>query len=226
MSLVTRKEFATMCGKPITTINTYVRRGKIIVRDKKIDTENAFNKLYFDSCHKPKVEKKPKVEEVYKEVVEVVAPIDYSAPEYGVTKKETAKQKRERKKQNAKDKEVVDWILRKQIADTLKAERQAELEQIKVDKLAGKLMPLELVNIILKECIHTVFTTFQNDNENLASQYCDILAMGDRSKLSEINQKISECLDISINKASEISSSKIKGAISDYSESRSRGERK
>jgi len=229
MSIVSRKEFAVLCGKPVTTINTYIKRGKIIVKDKNIDTENAFNKLYFNNSHAPKVEKKPKVvklpkiEKIYKEVVE---PIDYSDPEYGATKKETAKQKKERKDQNEKDQISVDWILRKQIADTLKAERQAELEQIKVDKLAGKLMPLELVNIILKESIHTVFTTFQNDNENLASVYCDILAAGDRSLLSEINQKISELLGLSIKKADEVSNSRIQNEISKYAETRSRGEKK
>lgn len=230
MSIVSRKEFATICGKSVAIINVNVKRGKIIVRDKKVDTENAFNKLFVKLCQekkdKPKPKPKvvvPKVEKLYKEVVE---PIDYSSPEYGVTKKETAKQKKERKKQNEKDQETVDWILRKQIADTLKAERQAELEQIKVDKLAGKLMPLELVNIILKESIHTVFTTFQNDNENLASVYCDILAAGDRSLLSEVNQKISEFLSMSIKKADEVSNSRIQNAISEYSDTRSRGEKK
>lgn len=228
MSLVSRKEFAILCDKSIAIINVNVGRGKIIVRDKKIDTENAFNKMFFDNCHKQKVFKKkpePKIEELYKEVVEVKKPIDYSAPEYGHTKKETAKQKRERKKQNEKDKEIVDWDVRKKKAEALLKERQAEKELINIKQKYGEMIPTEFVKIMFTTFTKSMLSIFDNSMMNLAGVYCDELAGGDREALSRVNQKLNEEFQDIINSASEIATKDLMNEIKSFSIKRGKGEK-
>ena len=49
MAIVTRKEFAELCGKSTNYINTYITRNQISVippDGKLIDTENPLNILY------------------------------------------------------------------------------------------------------------------------------------------------------------------------------------
>jgi hypothetical protein len=71
-----------------------------------------------------------------------------------------------------------------------------------------------------------LFFTLQNDAENLASIYCDILADGDRKYLSEITEKISEKLKLIIKRAEEVAEASIENAVEEYAETRNRGERK
>ena len=92
--------------------------------------------------------------------------------------------------------------------------------------MAGKLIPVDLVFQILRIHNQDIFATFQNDAENLASIYCDILADGDRRKLSEITDKLNHRLQEIILRAKDVSMSSIEQAIDDYKEVRNRGERK
>jgi hypothetical protein len=71
-----------------------------------------------------------------------------------------------------------------------------------------------------------IFATFQNDVDNLASIYCDIMANGNRSKLAEVSKALSEKLDSSVSRASEVAEASIQNAIEEYRETRNRGERK
>ena len=104
--------------------------------------------------------------------------------------------------------------------------RKQKLEALKVEKMAGRLMPVDLVFNVLRIHNTEIFATFQNDVENLASIYCDILAGGNRKKLAEISQKLSERLNDLIQRSKDVALSSIENAVEGYTETRSRGERK
>lgn len=238
MAIVTRQEFADMCGKPVAIINTNVSRKKIsTLKDKRVDTENPLNKIFYKKCKQEaaeelkekRAEKKiartepavktnePKIktpEEVYEEVVEIF------------TIQETRNQKRDREKQNDDDQETVGWDLRKKIADALKAERAAELAQLQVDKLMGNLMPVDMVEQIIRVNLQDIFKNFENELINIGSIYCDILAGGDREKLSELISKIRTKLSDIIDRTRQSAAQEVENVIEDYAEARNRGERK
>lgn len=196
-----------------------------------IDSENPLNLIFKKKCAQldkkkiedARLEKKaakatPKVEEqiadVYKNVVEVF------------TKPETAEQKQTREKQNKDDEDVVSWDLRKKIADTLKAEKAAELENLKLQKMQGNLMPVDLVKNIVKLNIQHIIKTYENDTLTYAAILCDVLAGGNREKLAEVTKKLRASMFETIKRTEQTVAQEIENVIDDFAEVRSRGERK
>ena len=233
MAIVTRQEFADICGVDIKYLNVYISRKKVSVlsTDKSlVDSENPLNLIWKKGqkqkgkervetarterreVRQSKIEKP--VEQIYKETVEIFTP------------KETLKDKKQREKQNEEDQESSDWDKRKKRADALKAERAAELAQLQVEKMMGNLMPVDLVEMILKVNIQDIFKTFENELINLASIYCDILAGGDRDKLSEIIKKLRSKLNDTVERVRQTAAQEVQNTVEDYAEVRNRGEKK
>jgi hypothetical protein len=225
MALVTRKEFAAICGKSVNYINTGVTRNKITVLPSKlIDTDNPLNKIFKKNCNqlnkKATVKPAPKTTtEKFKEEVTETETLIFS-------KKETAEEKAARMKQNAEDEENLSWTARKTRADALNAERKAELAQLQVDKMMGSLMPVDLVEMIIKVNIQDIFKTFENSAINLASIYCDILANGDRTKLAELTGKLRHEISGIVQRVKESAAAEVENVIVEYAETRNRGEKK
>jgi multidrug efflux pump subunit AcrA (membrane-fusion protein) len=223
MADLSKDEFAAICLTTLGIINTNIHRRKLIydIDTKKLDSDDPINKAFSKKYQKLYKEKQDtlknvkRVSELYDDVVEKV------------TEKVNQKQVNEKTTNSrAKSQKVIDWSERKQQADTLLQEARAEKENLTLQKLAGKLIPVDLVFNILNIHNHDIFATFQNDAENLASVYCDILAGGDRKRLAEITTKLSEKLDNAVRRAKEVSMSSIENAIDEYREVRSRGEKK
>lgn len=232
MGLLSKKEFAKMCRTTVAVIDTNIHRGKItyLKKDKVLDTEDPLNKAFFDKYYErtsdgtPVTRQKntPSKEEIEAVIEEKYLEVVKTVKEEGDKK---AKDKRVRKSA-AKSESVVSWDARKKRADALLQERKAEREQLNLEKLAGKLIPVDLVFQIIKIHNHDIFATFQNDAENLASVFCDILAGGDRKKLSEITTKLSSKLEDCVKRAKDVSMASIEQAVEDYSDTRNRGESK
>ncbi len=209
MAELTRYEFASLCNTTHPIITTNIKRGKLVELNKKLDTDNALNAAFIQRYHKKNLnEKTKKIEQVYNEVVD------------------TTPDAAEKKESNNKSQRIVDWDLKKKKADALLQERKAEKELLNLEKLAGKLIPLDLTYKIINAHNHEIFATFHNDLENIASIYCDILAGGDRKKLSEINTKLGQRLEEIIARAKDMAESSVEIAVDEYSETRSRGERR
>jgi hypothetical protein len=249
MAKLTRKEFAALCHTNAQVINTNVGRNNLVVEFRKINTENAQNKAFFDRYQKKFDDKNRSINEVHTEVVEVVKKKQPKNKSENKSK-ETATAKESKKpiaKTNigltdsrSKNKEdndppsaadlnsqlIVDWNTRKKKADAELVEYRAEHERLKIEKMAGKLIPVDLVFQILNIHNKSIFSTFQSDAENLASVYCEILAEGDRNKLAEITGKLSTIINLNVEKSKDLSQQELDNAIDEYSETLNRGQRK
>lgn len=240
MSLVTRAEWAEICKTNAATVNTNIARGKITVlkSDKRmLDTENPLNKIFkknqiaiankklADERAEKKNQKASGFEEAIKKAAEDLN-LDEDELDEIYSKPETPKQKKAREQQNEDDDQSTSWDLMKKKADALKATEQAKLATLQVEKLMGNLMPVDLVEGILRTNIQHIFKEFENELINIASIYCDILASGDRGKLSEIIAKIRAKLNETINRTKTNSAKEIENVIEDYAETRNRGEKK
>lgn len=228
MSLYTRKEFTALCRTTIGIINTNINRGKIVLFDKKIDSENPINVAFFSKyskkAEKEQLERNKKkdaednIEAIYDKVVK-------KATKTVFKKKTTKTEEAKRKKANKEAEAFMDWEMRKKKADAVLQERKAEKEQLQLEKMAGKLIPTELAFNIIRVHNQSIFSIFQNDIENQASIFCDVLAGGDRKLLAEVNEKLSKALMDVIQRAEDVALSGIENAIEEYSETRNRGER-
>lgn len=236
MAKLTQKEFAALCGTTEAILRSNKARGKIVVsNDKKYDTENPLNKIFFNKYNdvnkknlvkqrgggpKPKRRKKITAEKLYKDVVQ-----QDGKPTPPSAAKRPRKTKQERQDE-ADALEQANYTLRKLKAETKIKEKQVEIEELKLQKLAGKLMPVDLVFTISRIHNQEIFATFKNDADNLASIYCDVLAGGDRKRLADISSKLAEKIDEAVRRAGEVSMASIEQAVDEYKEVRSRGEKK
>lgn len=227
MADLTRKEFAALCHTTQQVVNVNISRGKVILMDDGlIDSQNKINNQFFEKYIKRKTaEKKP--------VKAAALTPQKSKPKKTRGRKPKSKkapqQKDEptnREKQNDEAEFIYGLDQRKKKADAELQEFKAAHEKMKLNKLAGKLIPVDLVFQILNIHNKSIFATFQSDTENLASIFCEILAEGDRKKLSEITEKISENLLKVVEKSKEISKLELENAIEEYSETLNRGQRK
>ena len=193
------KEFADAYGIKESTVKSYIFR-KQLQRDANglIDTENDRNKLFILEMQlKPSGKKKVEKEVVSKSKKEVQQKISFE------------------------EKQIIDLDHRKRIAETEAKERESELKRIQLEKIAGNLMPVELVEKILVINIQSIFKNFESEMENLARVY-----VPDRDLLAQAISDQKELLSKIIAKTKEDSSVEIENAINEYQETRSRGERK
>lgn len=226
MAIVKRSEFAAICNTTTAVITTNVSRNKIeTLPDKRIDTESPLNKVFV----KLRKQKDARDNQIRIDKNKQNKSIEEKPEKKDVkiySKELTPKNPRKTQKEIQEEKENSSLALRKLKADTLKAEKDNELKQMSLDKMAGKLIPLDLSNGILKINIQNIFKSFENELENIASIYCDILASGDRSKLSEVTEKMRENLSRIIKETKTNAAKEVEGIINEYAETRSRGERK
>lgn len=221
-----KKEWAALCRTTTAIVTTNIHRGKIILlSDGKIDSENAINKAFFNKYSK-KAEEELKQKNKTKEVQENINDIYNQVVEKATVKIKSISKEKEKKDGRRKSAEVVDWDTRKKIADALLQERKAEKEQLALEKMAGKLIPTALVFNILRVHNQSIFATFHNDVEVQASVFCDVMAGGDRKMLAKVTEKLSEKLSDSVKRAEEVALASVENAIEEYTETRSRGERK
>lgn len=217
MSKLNTKEFAAAIGSKPSTIRGHIGRKKL-VRDSEgyIDTELEKNRLYikqhtkgkgiFTSTPKVPAKKVPSDE------------LDKSQQEIVFHDKRTPEQKR-------RDKLDEDLDLRKKTADLNKAEHDAELKRLEIEKKAGRLLPIELVQKIMTINIQVIFKNFDSESDRIAGIFTEVFG-GGRSELADITKRMRESLAVAISKAKEDSLFEIEQAIDEYSEVRSRGERK
>ena len=240
MSDVNRKIFAELAGLSSGNLSNYIKRGKIIPNDDgTIDTEFELNKIFLENRRKLKEEKekpKPKADVVQdlpflEEFMEVEEIPD---PEPEKIQQPKAKEEYRPKKLVLPAKEKVvhppveiilngekvnakELALRKQVADVLKVERDAEKKKLEIEKLQGKLMPIELVEQILSINLNIVFKEFE---ASIFSQVQMFIPSNDREEIASATEKIRFSLADVIQKAREESSDQIEAVINDYSQAR------
>ena len=243
MSDVNRKIFAELAGLSSGNLSNYIKRGKIIPNDDgTIDTEFELNKIFLENRKKLKDEKdnlKPK-EEVIQDLPfleEVMEEVEIEPEPEPILEPQVFPQKKEKKpsklllpvKEKVAANPPVEIILngekvtakelaiRKSVADVLKFERDAEKKKLEIEKLQGKLIPIELVEQILSINLNMVFKEFE---ASIFSQVQMFIPSNDREEIASATERIRYSLADVIEKAREESADQIEAIINDYSQSR------
>lgn len=200
MAIVSLQEFADSLGMPYDTAKKNAQRGNIVRgTDGKIDTENPVNKVFFDK-KKALISTKPVKEQSEKPTKKTVERVTG---------------------QTESQKQYLDLDLRTRIATAEAKEHESALKRMQLEKMAGNLLPVDLVENVLVINLQTIFKTFEGELENIAS-----LFVTDRKELTEVMTKQKELLAKVIEKAKSDAMHEIDNAIDEYKEVRSRGERK
>lgn len=209
MAILNMKEFATLVGLSYDTVKKNAQRGNIVKgTGGKIDTENATNRLFIDE----------------KKASNSVNPTKYKND---IDEKPTNKRKVSSEQPTGLttiQKEYADIELRKKRADLDLVERGAELKRIQLEKAAGNLLPVDLVSAIFSINIQSIFKSIEGNLENIASVYVERFG-GTRKDLAEIVEVQRVELSKAIEQAKENGFIELENAISEFRETRGRGEK-
>lgn len=224
MAIVSRKEFAEMCGDDVKTLNVYINRHKVILHDdegKKIDTDNVINLLYKKKRHE--------INKAKKEDAEIAKQIIVN-PRKSLEENEGPDHDDETQNSNEFISEMIknfssggpsgseSPMLKKLIKDTELVELKIQKEKILLDKAAGKLIPIDVAASLLRSQAKFIFSHFDNAIENIAGIYCQIMANGDMSMYSRIVEEGKKELSMAIGRAGSDADNDLERLVNDFSQ--------
>jgi hypothetical protein len=161
-------------------------------------------------------------------IVPTVEPKNYKEKKVDVLDniiKETAAERLEKKIASEQRASFTALELRKKTADVVFVERQSELKQIQLEKIAGNTLPLDITTNLLRINLQSIFKTFSMELENIATISVETLG-GTRADLVKITNAQNVMLKKIVENAKANANQEIEMYIQEYSETRSRGERK
>jgi hypothetical protein len=136
---------------------------------------------------------------------------------------------KEEKKRISEEKKARETFLqieiRKKLADVELVERNSEIKKMQLEKIAGNTLPLDITTNVLRINLQSIFKTFSSELENMATITVETLG-GTRSDLVKITNAQNVMLKKIVELAKENANQEIERYIMEYSETRSRGERK
>lgn len=248
MPLITRKEYAELCGDRPDAIVVWIKRRKIwTVPDNKklIDTENPINAAFASERQlfnkaKGMGESVPKAAKIVKEKPKSVTKTSKKATESSVkltesepkpVKKqplpaqkpaEIIKKDRVLAEQNviAKAKMDQDFVKRGLEIENLELAKQQKMLQL--NKSAGNLLPVDLVKGVVKRHADTVFKTFEKSIERFVSIICG----SDQEVYVKHLATVKDILSKTIAEAGALADQEILILINDFSETLARGQKK
>jgi hypothetical protein len=200
------RQFATAYGIKESTVKSYVHRKQLQKdSDGYIDTEIDKNKLF---------------------ILEMELKINNGTIENVESKSVKSKKVAERPTGlTASQQQYADIDLRTKLATAEARERESELKRIQLEKMAGNLLPVDLVEKIVVINIQAILKGFRTERENMTSILIERFG-GNRKDLVEINAMLDKSMDIVISKAKKEANYELEQAISTYQDSRGRGEKR
>lgn len=113
----------------------------------------------------------------------------------------------------------------KKRADLMLVERNAEVKKMQLEKIMGNTIPLDLGMSIWAINIKSVYKSLHSQLKNMASTYVEILG-GTKDDYNKIMQEMENHLNNAKTFAAENAKRDIDALVEEYSEVRSRGDRK
>jgi hypothetical protein len=146
-------------------------------------------------------------------------------PEKKVVEKISPDEKKimlEQKKANAL---LLSFEVRKKEAEVKLVERNAELKQYELEKKAGNTLPLDMIEKVIAVNYKAVFKSVHSQIKNIAMVMVQQLG-GSKEDLNSILIEMENLLDTTVKDSKKKANVDIDKLIEEYSEVRSRGERK
>lgn len=230
MSDYSKNEFAALCRTTVAVLNTNISRKKLVFDkiSETFDPGNIQNQIFLKRYQKKaeaeaKKSKLRNVSELYDKVVVKAGENPGTEKTKRRTSAEVEADKEAARKKSAKK---VSFDERKTKADTELTEYRAAHEKLKLDKMNGKLIPIDLVFAIILRHNRTIYSGMEREFEAMASKYCDILAGGDRKYLAKIQDELNKKLDKIIKDTKTLADKEIEAEVDAYALTLNRGQRK
>jgi len=142
-----------------------------------------------------------------------------------VAEKLSPEEKKEKEVERKARESFLQIEIRKKLADVLVVERNAELKQYELEKKAGNTLPLDMIEKVIAVNYKAVFKSIHSQIKNIAMVMVQQLG-GSKEDLNSILIEMENLLDTTVKDSKKKAKVDIDKLIEEYSEVRSRGERK
>lgn len=232
MALLKHEELAEYCGLTNGNLTNYRKRGKVVWNDNNLyDTDSPFNRDFilkrtgsqFDDSKikkKEKVsieEKKAKKKEALEKKVE---PVEIEVEENQTKPVEiganSAKNSEEITKYN------VETQLK--LLEAEKKSREIDLLNIKIEKLNGLVIPTELVKLVFSQHFKSAAIAFKDGAEKFLTRFAVEKGLS-RTETAKARMDLTEIINTSIKESIESSKKDVDKLISQFVETRGKGEK-
>lgn len=187
------------------------KQTKVLVSVKKVETPPKAVRI----PKKPLLEKPSKI----KASVNIDPAVETKIPKLSAEEKfdrELAKQQRQT---------LLEIDIAQKKANLNNVERTAEIKQMQLEKIMGNTLPLDQVMSIMAINYKAIFKTMHSQLKNIASTMVQNLG-GTKDDLNSIMIEIEQILNHTRDKSKEAANDDIERLVEEYSQIRSRGERK
>lgn len=218
MSYVSVKDFGDVLGIKGVTVRQRINRGKLVKTDSGlIDVKNPIN---FSAVVDVNGGDLRVFDKYYK----------YVESDTNIQKEITPPNKSLEKKEEVKvyhdiNDELIDLDLRKKRAETSLVERKSELTQYELEKKAGNTLPVNMIEKIISINFKAIYKSIKAQTKNIATTAVQRLG-GEKEDLDYILIELDNILEKTVKDAQAKSEMDLERLIDEYSEIRSRGERK
>ncbi|MFO0090039.1 MAG: hypothetical protein ACK518_04485 [bacterium] len=189
------------------------------------NTENVANLLQNVSETKKSIIEKPSKNEGS---VKVAPTVEIKEKKQVKSKKESvlsAEERKQARENRIKNESFLQYELRKKEAEVTLVERNAELKQMELEKKAGNTLPLDLIRKIEVINFQSLLNNFLLETKNMATVMVEKYG-GTRSDVVDIENKLNQIFKRTVETTKKNVDKEIEAAVSEYTEVRSRGERK
>lgn len=146
-------------------------------------------------------------------------------PEKKVPEKLSIEEKRKLSEEKKANELLLSFEIRKKEAEVKLVERNAELRQWELEKKAGSTLPLNMIEKVFEINFKSIYKSIKSQHKNIAMVLVQQLG-GSKEDLDSILEQLDDILDGTVKSAERKSSVDTDKLIDEYSEIRSRGERK
>jgi hypothetical protein len=205
MAIYPQKEFAALVGMPTGRLTIYANRGKVIIKNKTIDTSIDKNEAFLEKYRTKNDEKEVKPDSKKNKSV---PPANQNDPPGDPSP----------------DQKYSESERQLKYLDTLK--RKMEIEKIEIEnaKKRGEVIPSQLLAPVILQHNQSIVTQFKIAVDDLIRIFGTVMSLN-TNDIAEIRGKCYEAINHSVDKASENTVNSIKTIIIDYSNKRGVGER-
>lgn len=236
MAIVSRQEFADMCGDDVKLLNVYISRKKVIATKEGIDTKNAINSGY--------LKKRKEVNAVKKDTAEVIKRIppnkiqpraknladedeNEENPDVPYTPETIAAVKSGKLEHfSESDLSTAEYMFLQLKGNAKLSLTRAEKEAFQLQKAKGQLLPIDLVMDIHARYVNNIFNNFENAIGNMAVRFCQMVAGGDMAKYTSFMEACRQELKRSVTDAGRETDEDIERLVAMFSETKARGEKR
>ncbi len=215
MALHSRKEFYEKCGVSKAYLNVNISRGKVILTGNMIDDALPENAYFLEKRTDKGEGSTP------------AAPVKSKRgkPKKAVTAEqvEIIQKKREEEGPDPDEETRSKWGLEKEQKRLaiIKAEEDIELAKMKREKMAGQLIPTDLVINLFAAHSKNITTNFHQAVESLLSNISKQIGL-DRKQVAEIRGQLIEVINLSVKDSVAASRKDIDSIVGEYSQKRDR----